>query len=163
MSSAGNKVTICSRVAVAINAQLQRKEVRVQNYRGEQWKEETSVFYGPSVRINGTGQPPNALSLGGRPQVTDGTALTFDVDEQFIDEWMVQNAELLAVKNKLIWKAKNADYAKGTARDADPKLISGFEPLTPATFDENGKPTNAGDPRLPRKTPMTSSGGPPSF
>jgi hypothetical protein len=160
--SAGAKVMVCSRLAMALQLQLQEwGEQEVRN-KGEVWKERVSRFVGPKVRLNGTAQPPNALSLGAWPQLADGTALTFDMDEAWFDEWCRQNPDFPPLKNGLIWKARSADYAKGTAKDADPKLLSGFEPLTPATFDEQGKPTNAGDPRLPKKSPGGMQ-GPPNF
>ncbi len=163
MSTAGNKITVVSKLPMALTLQLQEWQTKeVRSNQGGVWQERVSVFVGDKVRINGTAQPPNALSLGGWPQLADGAALTFGVDEAFFDEWMKQNAELLAVKNRLIWKAASLDRAKGMAKDAD-QLKSGFEPLTPATFDENGKPTSAGDPRLPKKSPGGMGQSPSTF
>ncbi|MGO9049542.1 MAG: hypothetical protein ACLP19_05250 [Xanthobacteraceae bacterium] len=164
MSTAGNKITVVSKLPMALTLQLQEWQTKeVRSNQGGQWQERVSVFVGEKVRLNGCAQPPNALSVGGWPQLADGAALTFGVDEQFFDHWCEQNKDLPALKNGLIWKAKNPDYAKGTAKDADPNLKSGFEPLMPQTFDENGKPTSAGDPRLPKKTPGGSTQGPSIF
>lgn len=55
-------------------------------------------------------------------------ALTHGVDKAFFDEWMKQNAQHDAVKNKLIFGSEKPDELKGKIAE-NAKQRSGLEPI----------------------------------
>lgn len=160
MGTAGNKVTICSKLAIPIVARLQEWRTQVREHQGQQWQERVSVFVGEAVRINGTNVPPGMAGVSGWPRIENGTALTMGVDEHFWDQFVAQNPELPAIKGGFVWKAKNNDYAEGTAKDSDAKKLSGYEPFAPMEYDEQGKVIRPQDPRAAQKTPSGLQGPP---
>ena len=82
---------------------------------------------GGSVKIHGCSAP-----FGQLPAVplAGGYALTPNIDKQFIDEWMKQNAESDIVKNKLIFTHDKAEFVHKRAQD-NASLNSGLQPLVP--------------------------------
>jgi len=145
MGTAGEKITVASKLEFDLQLQLQRfRDVQVVN-RGERWVEAMSERYGEIVILKGTSFPNGSVPDGmERPHiVAGGFSLTHNVDKTFFEEWLKQNAELPAVKNKLIFAAAKLDTAKGLSKDLR-DLKSGFQPL-PKMMD------GSKDPRLPRK------------
>jgi hypothetical protein len=106
VGTAGNKVTICSKLAIPIVARLQEWRTQVREHQGQQWQERVSVFVGEAVRINGTNVPPGMAGVSGWPRIENGTALTMGVDEHFWDQFVAQNPELPAIKGGFVWKAR---------------------------------------------------------
>lgn len=90
--------------------------------------------FGEPVRVNGP-----AVPFGKIPKyiVTEsGFALTSNVDKDFFDEWMRQNREHDAVKNKLIFAHASSDGVQGLAEDHR-EARSNLEPLVPDTDPRN--------------------------
>jgi hypothetical protein len=97
----------------------------------------------PPVLVNG----PGGIGFGHAPkcQIADGYGLTPNVDADFFAEWMRQNADLDAVKNRMIFAHEKQDTITKMARDNE-KRRSGMEPIEPGS-----------DPRRP-KSPLRQVG-----
>ncbi len=73
--------------------------------------------------VVGTLRTPSPANL--RPGITN------NVDESFYDAWVAAHADSNIVKNKLIFKAKNAGEATAQAVDVT-KQKTGMEPIDPS-------------------------------
>ena len=96
----------------------------------EQWFETDKEFI-----INGPAHPQNE---GPRCQVIAGFAITRGVPKDLWDAWRVQNRDLPAMKNGLIFAYESADKAIDAARDGK-AIKSGLErinPHDPPRFDD---------------------------
>jgi hypothetical protein len=106
---------------------------------------------GEPVRINGTAAPfghQRRDSAGEFVSMSGGYALTFGVDKDFWDKWLAQNAELDAVRNKLLFAHEKPVEVQAIAKDRV-SLKTGLEPLTPTLADGGGRVYQT-DPRAPR-------------
>jgi hypothetical protein len=94
---------------------------------------------GETVQINGAavpkGETRDYLIIG-------GYALTPNIDKDFFDEWLRQNAEHPAVKASLIFAHAKESIVTGKAKEQK-ALLSGLEPLNPDRSMQNGKPVYA--------------------
>jgi hypothetical protein len=99
---------------------------------------------GDTVKINGP-----AVPFGQVPEYTvvAGYALTPNVDKEFFDEWLRQNADHAAVKANLIFAHGNRAVVSDRAKEQK-EVRSGLEPLNPARVMRNGKSVPV-DPRFP--------------
>jgi len=82
---------------------------------------------GEKVKIGGYAAPigkvPNFITAG-------GFALTPNVDADFFNEWLKQNADSNLVKNKLIFAHEKSEVVERRAREMKDER-SGFEALDP--------------------------------
>lgn len=80
---------------------------------------------GEPITING-----NAVAFGAIPnfRIVAGYALTEGIDKDFFDKWREQNAELPAVKNRLIFAYEKSDVTADAAKECVAQR-SGLEPL----------------------------------
>ncbi len=87
------------------------------------------------VTINGT-----AIKRGEMPAfvIKGGYAITQNVDGEFWDEWLKQNAESDLVKNKLIFAHGSAQHVAGQANELK-DLKSGLQPLKPGERGTDGR------------------------
>lgn len=86
---------------------------------------------GPSIIVRGPAQPNGQVPKGyKRPEVEGGYALTYNVDADFFEEWMRQNADTAIVQNKIIFAAGTRDATLGEAQDMH-ETRSGLEALEP--------------------------------
>ncbi|MGO7089484.1 hypothetical protein AB9E14_23700 [Rhizobium leguminosarum] len=60
-------------------------------------------------------------------------ALTHNVDKEFFDEWLKQNADHDAVKNKLIFASENLDTVTSMISE-NASRRNGLEPINPANL-----------------------------
>lgn len=82
---------------------------------------------GEEIRIKGYQEPNRNVP----PPAMDGSyALTHGVDKDFFDEWMKQNADHPAVKNKLIFASEKTENVRAQVRENEGRR-SGFEPIDP--------------------------------
>lgn len=96
-----------------------------------------AVPVGERIRLHG-----NAVPYGKRPKfrIVADYALTPNVPAAFWEKWSKDNADMDAVKNKLIFAYHKADDAVAASKD-NRERRSGLEPLVPDT-----------DPRRPRSS-----------
>ena len=141
MATAGAKVTVASKLPMALELQLCDKRTTQVRNGNNSWNEEVFVKSGKIVTINGTaypaGQPPEGMP--DRPSMIAGAALTPGVDKAFWDAWLAQNKDTPMVKNGMVFAHEKIDAVKGKARDAK-NVLSGLDPINPK-----------GDRRMPRK------------
>jgi hypothetical protein len=94
--------------------------------------------HGAVVRIKGNRMPYGIIP---EHRIVDGFAITENVPKKFWDEWLSQNQELLAVKNRLVFAfdtlGDTVDEAKKMA-----SLKSGLEPLDPDNLPRGIEPAN---------------------
>lgn len=139
----GGKVIVACRIGVAyIDLQLtQPEEVDEQTQTGSR-RVTRHVKVGNVVRIRGTAYPNGPVPRGfpSRPIIVDGAALTLDVDEDFWNEWVRQNARAPYVINGMIFAHKDMPSINDMAKERK-GLASGLDPINPL-----------GDPRTPRST-----------
>jgi hypothetical protein len=79
------------------------------------------------VTLEGWSHPQN---MAPNSQIVGGFALTPNVDKEFWDAWLAQNAELDAVRNGLIFAHEKTMSLEAEARDKT-TLKSGLERLDP--------------------------------
>lgn len=98
---------------------------------------------GGEVTIFGTAHPVNQAP---KCLIVGGYAITPNVDKDFWDKWIKDNAELDMVKNKLIFAHEKQEMVAGKAKEQ--RLVrSNMGPLDPET-KVNGK---YADPRMPER------------
>ena len=125
---AGEKVTVVSKLEMALRLQLQSPVTVTKRDRNTVWDETEYRFHGPVVIIAGTAFPNSLEVEMDRPEMAGGFALTHGVDRDFFEQWMAQNAEHPAVKNGLIWGAAKEADAKAYAKEHK-SLDSGLGPI----------------------------------
>jgi hypothetical protein len=94
--------------------------------------------HGVEVRIRG-----NTFPYGTVPnwRIEGGFGITENVDKAFWDEWIEQNRELPAVKNRLIWAFPDIKSTLEEAKKME-SLKSGLEPLDPQNLPRGIEPAN---------------------
>lgn len=104
-----------------------------------------AVQKGPLVKVSGP-----AVPFGKAPafHLAGGYALTPGIDKEFFDKWWEQNADLDAVRNRLIFASDKAETTIKRAEDGE-KITSGMQPLDPVK-----------DARTPRGTGNLSAPAP---
>jgi hypothetical protein len=85
-------------------------------------REKTVVINGYLSKFRGAAIAP--------PNMPASYALTHNVDKDFFEEWMKQNASLAAVMNKLIFASEKQDNLNGQIRENKDRRC-GFEPIDP--------------------------------
>jgi hypothetical protein len=92
--------------------------------------------HGPELRIRG-----NTFPYGTVPSyhIVCGYAITENVDKSFWDQWLEQNRDHLAVKNKLIFAFEKLDDTVSEARKLE-TVKSGLEPLDPQNLPKGIEP-----------------------
>src|ERR1700681_2652555 len=85
-------------------------------------------WYGDQVRINGVAAQNNPAPGNSAFAQTGGYALTPDVDREFFETWLQQNADADVVRNELIFAhGTDADVRRHTRENE--KVRSGLEPI----------------------------------
>jgi hypothetical protein len=79
------------------------------------------------VLIHGPGR---AIGEDPKAPISNGYALTHNVDADFFAEWMKQNAQHEAVKNQLIFASDKPDTVSGMSAERA-KIKSGLQPIEP--------------------------------
>jgi hypothetical protein len=128
-SNAGEKIIVASKLEMAL--QIQRREWRTEQRRDRSvsWEERVAVSVGPVVILAGTGFPNGPTPEGmERPRTMSGAALTFNVDREWFEAWLEENAEFPPVKNHLIFAHKTEDGVRGLAKDYK-DIDSGLGPI----------------------------------
>lgn len=84
--------------------------------------------YGDPIHIRG----PRRHSPGDDPlsPITDGYALTFGVQREFMETWFKQNATLPAVKNSMIIMHEKRTELKAMTKERSGQ-VTGLEPINP--------------------------------
>ncbi len=87
-----------------------------------------------SVLIHGNAipygkQPAHRIVMAPGAPMTDGFALTPNIDKDFFDEWLKQNKDSAIVKNGLIFAYEKPDAVTAEAKDRAKTQRSGLEPL----------------------------------
>jgi hypothetical protein len=142
-SYAGGKVTVCSKLPMALELQLSEPMPTQMRYKQEVWVETVYVKSGPIVVIQGTsypiGAPPEGVVWPERPQMTNGYAMTHGVDADFWEKWKEQNKTTDMVRNKMVFAQEDLEDAKAEAAE-NRSRDSGFGPIKPDS-----------DKRMPKK------------
>lgn len=142
-SKSGQKVTVACKLPHGLVLRVfEFEETQEPVMGGGTRTAKRAVQRGPRVVING-----NATDRGPNPrlkQVVDGTganpgyALTHNVDKDFFDAWLKQNADSDVVVNKLIFAASQPDRVADKAREMV-AIKSGLEPVDPANLPKGGR------------------------
>lgn len=144
--SAGH-VVVCCKIPNGLVLRLQKKfAVRIPVGGGAMAVEELWQPVGDGVEVKGPYRkqgetPPNMVS--------GGYVLTYGVAADHWDQWLIQNADSLIVKNQLISAHANRDDAEAWCRERG-GILTGLEPLDMRPKMIGGRMSPA-DPRLPRK------------
>jgi hypothetical protein len=130
-------ITVACKLPHGLVLQLCRMEERQEPVMGGGTRvQSVAARVGKRVTIKGyaheINETPNAPIIG-------GYALTHNVDADFFEEWLKQNAEHDAVKNKLVFAHAKPDVVQSEARNAA-KVRNGLEPMAQES-----------DPRSPKK------------
>ena len=83
------------------------------------------------VTIKGCALPVGVVLPEDAPRVLGGYALTPEVDEDFWNAWLKQNADYGPVKQNLIFALPKLGSAEAKAREQS-AVVSGLEPINPA-------------------------------
>lgn len=143
-SRSGEKVTVASKMPMALILKLYRMETVTRRRDGTSWDETVAVEDGGAFAIiAGTsypnGPPPEGVELPDRPQTIAGYALTHNVSKDKWDRWLEANKDTKMVKNHLIFAYPSLDGVRGEAREHK-KAQSGLQAINPND-----------DPRMPKK------------
>jgi hypothetical protein len=94
--------------------------------------------HGPEVRIRG-----NTFPYGTVPNwpIEGGFGFTANVDKAFWDEWVEQNKDHPAVKNRLIWAMPDINSMTDEAKKLA-SVKSGLEPLDPQNLPKGIEPAD---------------------
>lgn len=132
-SHAGGKVTVMLKHPSGIIMRLFRQEKYEEPVLGGGVREASrAVLIKEPVRLNGFARPLN----GEAPDflIVGGYASTPNVDADFFEEWMRQNATHPLVVNHLIFAHGSENSARDEAKEKK-GLKSGLEPLVPDKDD----------------------------
>jgi hypothetical protein len=136
--SSSNTVTVACKIPNGLILQLQRiEEFDIPVLGGGKSTEKRYIPHGNRVHINGPAKALFGVS-DHRLRVSGGYALTHNVDKDFFDAWLEQNAELDLVRKKMIFCHEKADYADRKAED-QAEIKSGLEPIDPDNLPKLGK------------------------
>lgn len=97
------------------------------------------------VVLKGFSRPIGAMDT----PIVAGYALTHNVDAEFWNEWLKQNAESDLVKNSIVFASEKPEIVERKAKEHK-STLSGLEPLNTETTFKNNIETQV-DPRWPRK------------
>jgi len=97
------------------------------------------------VVLKGFSQPIGAIDS----RIIGGYGLTYNVDAEFMSEWMKQNADSDLVKNHIVFSHEKVEIVEKKAMEHK-RTLSGLEPLNTETTFRNNIETQV-DPRWPRK------------
>jgi hypothetical protein len=137
--TAGDKVIVACKMPHGLILRVFRMEKTYEPVMGGGTREvDIARVYGTAVRIRG-----NTFPYGTVPnwQIVGGFAITPNVDKNFWDEWLEQNRELLAVKNRLIFAMPQLDSVVDEAKQMA-SLKSGLEPLDPQNLPKGIEPAD---------------------
>jgi hypothetical protein len=139
------KITVASKMPMDIILQLCREtESRVTGQFGAT-TEKVFVKSGPTVMIRGVAYPVGQVPKGfpKAPNMIEeaGYALTSNVDADFFEQWLKQNADTDMVLNGMIKAHIDLASLEDDAMDFA-KVQSGLQPLDPDTDSRNPKPIN---------------------
>lgn len=140
----GDKVTVASKLPMALILQLYRMEERQKTDRGTTWIEKEAVHDGPPFAIiAGTAYPngpaPDGMELPEKPAMVAGYALTPNVSREKWERWLEANKSTMMVVNRLVFAYPTIDAVRSECR-ANRDVQSGLQPYNPQ-----------GDVRLPKK------------
>lgn len=131
----GKTVSVGCKLPGGLILQLYRPEKVAEPVMGGGTRDVTRQMpVGRQVRVYGTAKNPNP-EIDHPCLVVGGYAITNGVDEDFIREWMKQNAALEVVTNGLIFVREDEQEAKAQAKDQE-DFRSGLEPLARKPGDE---------------------------
>jgi hypothetical protein len=141
---------VASKVAMSLQAQLQEKVTEERRHGPHTWTEDRWRFFGEIYyTIRGTSAARGQLPQGYiPPDIVNAAALSV-LPKAFMETWLLQNKDHAAVKNGLIYIAKDRRYAGDKAKEIE-KLKSGFEPLIPNDMDPHTGRLTVMDPRWPK-------------
>ncbi|MGO9399752.1 MAG: hypothetical protein ACLP19_18195 [Xanthobacteraceae bacterium] len=151
MGSAGETVTIASKLPMSLNCQLQVERVETIRNGPHVWTEPRFVYEGPAYTIRGMGVPRGAIPPRYvMPQLVadNSAALTPNIPRDHAEHWFKQQAGADFIKNGLVYIVGHKDTA-GQAKELK-NLHSGFQPLEPIVHDRDGNKIG-GDPRWPKR------------
>ena len=138
-------VTVACNLPHGIRLQLQRKEVqKVMGFGGQMGAVDVYRHFGKTVVLNG-----NAVAAKEAPKnpIECGYALTFGVDAEFMAQWLEQNAELEAVRNKCIMIHHKTSELSAIVKENEGRK-TGLEPMNPNALPVMGiKTFNRSDAR----------------
>jgi hypothetical protein len=149
MGTAGETVTIASKLPMSLNCQLQFERTETIRNGPHVWTEPKWVYEGPAYTIRGMAVPQGAIPRRYvMPQLVadNSAALTPNIPRDHAEQWFKQQAGADFIKNGLVYIVGHKDMA-GQAKELT-KIHSGFQALDPPQYDDSGKQI-AGDPRLP--------------
>lgn len=123
----GETVTIANKLPYTMTLRLHRATVQHENVMGGGTRE-VKVYEptGEQITINGAGHPINAAP--GKP-IVGGYALTQGVSADFWRNWLAQNPDHDAVKNRLLFAMERQSHAEGVAQE-QASIWTGLEPMT---------------------------------
>lgn len=154
-SYAGEKITIASKLPMALQLQLCAPRTEERKERATTWNETVYFKVGPVVVINGTAFPnadiPENME---RPQMIGGCALTSGVDRDWWEQWLEQNKTAPFIQSGLVFAQPTIDGIRGQAKE-HLKLDSMLGPIKHGK-DKDGNPIIT-DTRMPKKMSAASA------
>jgi hypothetical protein len=135
--SAGDKVIVACKLPHGLLLRLFHFERVYQPVMGGGTREvDEARQHGVVVRLKG-----NTFPFGTVPQhrIIGGFGITEDVSKAFWDEWIAQNKEHPAVKNRLIFAMPQLDSVIDEAKQME-SIKSGLEPLDPQNLPKGIEP-----------------------
>lgn len=121
-------VTVACKLPNGLQLQLQRFEERPsQIYGGGVRMERIAIFYGPVVIVGGTASP---YGMHPKHRMSNGYALTPNVDAEFFAKWVEQNKELEVVEKQMIFAMAKDDSLVSKTKEME-KVRTGLEPVDP--------------------------------
>jgi hypothetical protein len=143
-------VTVCSKLPMSLNCQLQTESVVTMRNGPNTWTEPCWKYTGVAYTIRGAnvpaGQPPARYRF---PRlVADNSAALTRIPRDHALAWFEQQKDADFIKNKLVFIVGHKDEA-GEAKELK-SIRSGFDPLTPIAHDSNGNQIS-GDSRWPKR------------
>lgn len=140
-SSAGEKVTIACKIAVAW-LELELSNIREVSENTQTGPRTIKMGFrtGEIVRIRGTAYPVGQTPVGfpAKPEMANGYALTHNVSKDFWEKWLSQHQKDPMIMNRMIFAQASAERVRDETKDYK-ELASGLEPMNPK-----------GDPRSPK-------------
>lgn len=124
----GKTVTVACRLPHGLVLQLQQKTTRPEPVMGGGFRD-VPVWekVGPSVTLKGWSHP---VERAASTEISNGYALTYGVDADFMATWMEQNSEHSAVKSGNIMVVTRPGDVKAKTREHLGERV-GFEPHDP--------------------------------
>ncbi|KAA0117874.1 hypothetical protein CIW48_27115 [Methylobacterium sp. P1-11] len=124
-------VTVACKLPHGLVLQEQRMTKRTEPVMGGGYREfEQAERFGKKIMLAGSARPVNPEGEVEFAPMVGGYGLTPNVDKDFFERWLAQNAELDAVKNGFIFAAERDDTVKGRAREGKAGPC-GLEPINP--------------------------------